>query len=251
MLFLVSNDDGFDAPGLAALARALSPHGQVAIVAPEQEQSAKSHSFTLWEPLRVRQRGTRQWSVAGTPADCVYLGLHHLLEERPVLVVSGVNRGGNISQDVHYSGTVAAALEGCIQGYPAVAFSLERPTSTGLDYWETAENVVDRVIRSVLGSHPIPAGTMLNVNIPNLPPDELRGLKTAALGHRHYTPSVHARTDPRGGHYFWLGGPHARFADKPGTDGPLVEEGYATVTPLHPDLTWHDQLDRVRSWTDD
>lgn len=250
MLFLVSNDDGFEAPGIAALSRALAGLGRVAIVAPEKEQSAKSHAFTMWEPLRVRKRAARQWSVDGTPADCVYLGVHHFLDEKPKLVISGINRGSNLGQDVHYSGTVAAALEGCIQGYPALAFSLHRRSDDPVDYWETAEEVVRRVVTAVLADSPVPKGAMLNVNIPNVPLDELKGIKAARLGRRHYEPTVHVRVDPRGGDYYWIGGPHAGFDPDEGTDGPYIDDGFATVTPLHPDLTWHEHLDAVRSWTD-
>ncbi|TNE91433.1 MAG: 5'/3'-nucleotidase SurE [Deltaproteobacteria bacterium] len=250
MRFLVSNDDGFEAPGIAALARALGPLGEVWIVAPEQEQSAKSHAFTMWEPLRVRQRGARQWSVAGTPADCVYLGIHHFLDEPPDLVISGINRGSNLGQDVHYSGTVAAALEGCMQGYSGLAFSLHRSSEDPVDHWETAEEVVQRVVNAVMYDSPVPKGAMLNVNIPNVPPENLKGLHATRLGRRFYDPGVHMRVDPRGGDYYWIGGPHAGFEATEGTDGPSIDGGFATVTPLHPDLTWHEHLDAVRSWTD-
>ncbi|MCO4748252.1 MAG: 5'/3'-nucleotidase SurE [Proteobacteria bacterium] len=250
MLFLVSNDDGYDAPGIAALVRALTPLGRVAVVAPEHEQSAKSHAFTMLEPLRVRDRGEGRWSVAGTPADCVYLAVHHLLDQAPALVVSGINRGSNLGQDVHYSGTVAAALEGCMQGHAALAFSLHRSSGDPIDHWETAEAVVQRVIRAVMNGAPVPRGAMLSVNIPNVPLSELRGVKAASLGKRFYDPAVHVRMDPRGGDYYWIGGPHAGFDPQPGTDGPMIAEGWATVTPLHPDLTWHEHLHTLRSWTD-
>lgn len=251
MLFLLSNDDGYDAEGIAALARGLSGLGRVAMAAPEREQSAKSHAFTMWEPLRVRERGAQRWSVDGTPADCVYLALHHLLDEEPALVISGINHGANLGQDVHYSGTVAAAMEGCIQGFPAIAFSLHRSSRDPVDHWETAEAVVHRVVRAVLSGSPIPRGAMLNVNIPNVALEELRGVRSAILGRRHYEKTVHLRVDPRGADYYWIGGPHAGFDATPGSDGPLIEQGWATVTPLHPDLTWHEHLDTVRSWTDE
>ena len=249
MLYLLSNDDGHHAPGLAALRRAAGRSGRVAVVAPAEEQSAKSHAFTMLEPLRVERVGPMDWKVRGTPADCVYLALHQLLDREPGLVLSGINRGSNLGQDVHYSGTVAAAIEACLHGYAAIAFSLHTaPGDTEL-HWETAEQVVERVLQGV-ASQPIPPGTMLNVNVPNCRPEDLRGLAAASLGRRIYDPAVHVRADPRGMDYFWIGGPHTGFDPAQGTDGPEIAENWASVTPLHPDLTWKSRIEALRAWTD-
>lgn len=244
MLILLTNDDGIDAPGLAALARAASPLGDCWTVAPAVEQSAKSHALTMHEPLRVTERGPQRWSVTGTPADCVYLAVHHLLPRRPTLVLSGINRGTNLATDVHYSGTVAAAREAATMDIPSVAASL---WVEGEPHWDTAERVVRQIAQQVL-ARGLPPGVLLNVNVPDRAPGDLLGVRTAAMGRRWYQPLVEVKTDPRGRRYFWIGGDHERFDDVPGSDGPLCEAGWATVTPLRLDLTANEVLPSLADW---
>lgn len=247
MRVLLSNDDGIDAPGLHALEAAVAPLGEVWTVAPATEQSAKSHSFSMHEPLRVTPRGPRRHAVSGTPADAVYLAVHAILPARPDLVVSGINRGSNLATDVHYSGTVAAAREGAAFDIPAVAVSLHLPGEPTTLHWETAQAVVRAVLDRLL-THGLPAGTVLNVNVPNVPLAELHGIVPAPLSRRRYLPLVQENTDPRGRKYYWIGGPHERFEGDDATDGPLCEAGWAVVTPLELDITAHGVLDAVRAW---
>ncbi len=250
MRVLVSNDDGFDAPGLQTLVATLAPRADVWVVAPMDEQSAKSHAITLHSPLRAEQRGHQRYAVGGTPADCVYLGLHSLMPERPHLVISGINRGSNLGNDVHYSGTVAAAREAALHGLPAIAVSLHLlPEGGEAIHFDTAAFVALQVFEAVANSG-LPPRTLLNVNVPNLPRDQLAGIRAATLGHRTYENQVTRRSDPFGRDYFWIGGPHVRFDNTPRSDGPLVEEGFATVTPLHCDPTLHSYLDVLRDRID-
>lgn len=238
MDLLLTNDDGIDARGLAALERALAHLGTTWTVAPQTEQSAKSHGFSLDVPVRVEPAGERRWSVSGTPADCAYVALHGVLPVVPTLAVSGINHGSNLGNDIFYSGTVAAALEAVFQGVPSVAVSLHK-RGRPLTHFDTAGWVAARVVTAVL-AQPLPPRTCLNVNVPDVPIDDLRGIRVCAQGWRHYEPSVDARKDPRGKAYYWLGGAHRDFEPIPETDGPLVVEGFATVTPLQVDLTNHE-----------
>lgn len=246
MNILLSNDDGIDAPGLRALEEALAPLGTLYTVAPQTEQSAQSHALTLHKPLRVRPAGERRWAVSGTPADCVYIGLHHLLPTAPAIVVSGINRGANLGNDVFYSGTVAAAMEGALQGFPSVAVSLVRRGDLP-PHFGTAGRVAAEVVRGALANG-LPAGVVLNVNVPDIPPDDLKGLRVTRLGRHEYEAVVTLREDPRGGAYYWIGGLAENFAPTPGTDAPAVLEGYAAITPLHPELTRESLLDAARTW---
>ena len=249
MRLLLCNDDGISARGLAALRDALAHDHDVTVVAPATEQSAKSHALTMHEPLRAREVEPGAWAVSGTPADCVYLALHNLLDEPPDLVVSGINRGSNLSNDVFYSGTVAAAMEACLQGAPAVAISLHIEPDDRERHWDTAAHVAQRIVRSTLANG-LPPRRLLNVNVPNIPISELRGIKTATLGVRRYSARVDERRDPRGRRYFWIGGDHMHFEDDPASDGPIVEAGYAAVTPLRPDWTDVDAMRTLGSWID-
>ncbi|GDX80285.1 5'-nucleotidase SurE [Deltaproteobacteria bacterium] len=246
MRILLSNDDGIEAVGLAALERAMAPLGEVWIVAPATEQSAKSHSFTMYEPLRVNALGPRRFSVSGTPADAVYLALHGLLPERPHLVVSGINRGSNLGTDVLYSGTVAAAREAAANDLPALAMSLHVPEGATTLHWDTAVHVATRVAAALL-ARPIGVGHLLNVNVPNVPLAELGGLRVAPLARRRYAAMVKKTIDPRGKPYYWIGGPHDRFDGEPDADGPLCLAGYATLTPMSLDMTAHDGIDAVHA----
>jgi 5'-nucleotidase len=246
---LLTNDDGIDAPGLRALSDELARQAEVWTVAPQHERSAMSHSLTMHKPLRLQDRGERRFSVSGTPADCVYLGLHHLLPEAPDLVVSGINHGGNLGADVHYSGTVAGAREACLHGVSAVAVSLYYLPDDREMFWATAAQTASRVVAALV-ERPLPPQVFLNVNVPNVRPEALRGIRAARLGDRMYHPRVDERIDPRGRPYVWIGGPHAGFGDVEDADGPLVVEGWATATPLSAVLTDEATLAELRAWTD-
>lgn len=250
MNLLISNDDGIDAPGLLALEARMSGLGHVATVAPDSERSAQSHALTLNDPLRVVSAGTNRWAVDGTPADAVYLAVHHLLERHPDVVLSGINLGSNLGNDVHYSGTVAAAREACLHGMAAVSISLHKLPDQREIWWQTACDVAERVVHEVV-RRPPPPGVHLNVNVPNIPPDRLRGLRACLLGKRTYTPLVDLRRDPRGRQYFWIGGPHDHFAPHPHSDGRAVEEGWASITPIHAFPTYEPMLEALREWTDE
>lgn len=254
MLILVSNDDGIEAPGLQALVDALSSlEGveRVEVVAPLSEQSATSHTFTMHRPLRVRQHRPGWTSVDGSPSDCVYMAVHHLLDRRPDMVVSGINNGANLATDVIYSGTVAAAREACMEGLPALAVSLARTRRRRGRYppaWEAAARLAARVAGEVL-RRGLPPEVLLNLNVPDRPDEEILGIRSCPLGRRHYLPGVTERTDPRGRRYFWIGGGHDRFADRPGSDGPLLWEGWATLSPIQVDTTARHFLEELSGWS--
>lgn len=248
MRILLANDDGFYAHGLKPLAEALDDLGEVWVVAPEREQSARSHALTMHKPLRATERRPRWFAVSGTPADCVYMGVFHLMPERPDIVVSGINRGANLGNDVLYSGTVAAAMEGALLGLPSVAVSLfyRFGTPTELLNFGTAARVTRAVVAGLI-EHGHEPRTVVNINVPDLPESELQGIRAARLGIREYEPLVDERRDPRGRPYYWIGGKHSRFAPIPDSDGPLCSEGWATVTPLSADLTAERALEAM-SW---
>lgn len=234
MRVLVTNDDGFDAAGLQALVRNLEARSgiQVVVVAPEHQQSAQSHAFTLHKPLRVTERGPMRFALSGTPADCSYAGINGLLGARPDFVISGINHGPNLGSDVHYSGTVAAAREAVLQGVPSIAASLVAGQRTSVLHWDAAaQQVCD--IAAIAWKRGMPPGTFLNVNVPNAA--ELRGVRLTGLGMRTYAKQVDSRTDPRGNRYVWLGG--GPLDDHEPMTGDLlgVSEGFVTVTPLHID----------------
>jgi 5'-nucleotidase len=252
MLLLLSNDDGIHAPGMLALKNALSGLGELRVVAPFTEQSAKSHSFTMREPVAVEPLGGREWAVHGTPADCVYLGVHRFCEEKPDWVVSGINLGGNLCSDVHYSGTVAAAREGALHDVPSVAVSLycEGDRSENGYHWATAERVTRKLMED-LSRQDVPEDLLLNVNVPNLPFDSLRGIRLCPLGRRYYAPKTLEGRDGEGRRTFCIGGPHERFDDRPGTDGVLADAGWVTVTPLSLLATDGAQMRALADWIDE
>lgn len=237
---LVTNDDGYASQGIAVLVDALAELGEVVMVAPDSEQSAVSHALTLDRPLRVRRVGEGRYAVNGTPTDCVTLGISNLMRDRPPdLVVSGINRGGNMGVDVHYSGTVSAAFEGVILGYPAIAVS--QVVGNGMT-WDAAGAVAAELAAWVL-EHGLPPSTLLNVNVPLLAP---RGLRLTRLGVRRYTEGVVEQHDPRGRRIYWIGGGEPVWEAIPGTDFHEVAEGYISVTPLHLDMTELRVLDQLR-----
>ena len=246
---LLSNDDGIDAPGIKAMEEALLEFADVWVIAPSSEQSAKSHALTMHKSLRVVQRDQRHIAVGGTPADSVYMAIHHFMPEPPDLVVSGINKGANLGDDIHYSGTVAAAREACLLGFPSLAVSLHIDFSSNHDrlYWETATPVACQLAKRIHADG-LPPLTLVNVNVPNIPSEQLKGVCAAELGRHHYHSLVDERIDPRGKRYYWLGGLHEKFSGSEDTDGSLVERGYASVTPVRTDVTASAILPKIASW---
>ena len=242
-LILLSNDDGIGAKGLLALAAAVEPLGELWVVAPEHEQSATSHALSLHRPLRIRKHQERWFAIDGTPADCVYVALNHLMKGAPpVLVLSGINHGPNLADDVIYSGTVAAAMEGCILGVPAIAFSLA--TRRTFEF-EHAARFAHALVKTALTSK-IPQRMLLNVNIPSGP---IAGYEITRLGRHDYAAEVIEKEDPRGRHYYWIGGTGYEHVKEPGTDVTAVHDSRrASITPLMLDLTQHDFLQPLKAW---
>jgi 5'-nucleotidase len=233
MIILLSNDDGIQSAGLTALEEGLRHIGDTYTVAPDRAQSSMSHALTLHRPLRVHELAPRRLSVDGTPVDCIKLALTGLLPVKPDLVVSGINKGPNLGDDIIYSGTVSAAIEGALLGIPAIAVSLV--TFENFDFRAAAEFTATLVARIQAGG--IPADTLLNVNVPAVPKEQLKGWKLTRMGKRHYSENIVERVDPRGGKYYWVGGDDLGFANEDGTDCVAVHEGYVSVTPLQVDLT--------------
>lgn len=233
-LILVSNDDGIQSAGLAAVAEVMAELGDVMVVAPDREQSASSHALTLHRPLRIDEVGPKRWTVDGTPTDCVNLGVNAILSARPSLLVSGINKGANLGDDVTYSGTVSAAMEGTLLGIPSIAISL---IGRGTFAFETAAGFARRLAEWVLANG-LPPDTLLNVNVPQPPPGgALRGIRLTRMGRRRYGDAIVEKTDPRGRKYYWIGGEELDFVKEEGTDFHAVDEGYISVTPIHLDLT--------------
>jgi len=240
-VILVTNDDGIHAAGLAALAAALAPLGEVYVVAPDREQSAVGHALTLHRPLRVERVAERRFAVNGTPSDCVNLGVLGLLPEPPALVVSGINHGSNLGDDVTYSGTVSAAMEGTLLGVPSMAVSQLDAEAGGFeDAGRIAELVAARALVEGL-----PAKTLLNVNVPR---GEVRGVRMTRLGHRVYREKVVQEVDPRGRPYYWIGAGPPEWREDEASDIAAVHAGWASVTPLHLDLTHFGALVRMSEW---
>ena len=244
MKILLSNDDGYQAPGIVALFEAIRDLGEVEVVAPEHNNSAKSNALTLHSPLYVHQASNGFRYVNGTPADCVHVALTGLLGYRPDLVVSGINNGANMGDDTIYSGTVGAAMEGYLFGIPAIAFS---QTQKGWAHLEAAAGKARELVRQVLASRVSgDAPWLLNVNIPNLPAAELKPFRVCRLGRRHAAEKVISQTSPHGETMYWIGGAGAAKDDAEGTDFHATALGHVSVTPLKVDLTDHEAL---RSWT--
>ena len=250
MRILISNDDGYFAPGIAALAEALSDLASITVVAPERDRSGASNSLTLDRPLAVRTAANGYLYINGTPTDCVHVAVTGMLEHRPDLVVSGINDGANMGDDTIYSGTVAAAMEGFLLGIPAMAFSLAHKGHAHLDSAaRVARDVVQRYITRALTDPRAPAGpVLLNVNIPNRPYAQLQGLVCTRLGKRHHAEQVIKARNPRGETVYWIGPAGSAKEAGPGTDFHAVEHGQVSVTPLHIDLTATDLVDATRSW---
>jgi len=244
VLILVTNDDGVRAEGIQRLTRAMSTIGKVTVVAPETQQSGASHALTLSDPLRSHRLNENTLVVDGTPTDCVLLAMRGLLDRKPDLLISGVNHGPNLGDDVTYSGTVAAAFEGTLLGLPSIAISVASWEKCSFD---SAERFAAVVARKVL-KHGLPEGTLLNVNVPSLPPEEIKGIRVTKLGKRVYRDVVVKKQDPRGRDYYWIGGQPPIWCAGEGTDFEAVEEGMISVTPLQLDLTDYKSLHMVRVW---
>lgn len=249
MRLLCSNDDGILARGLDCLERAARPLGEVWVVAPDREQSATSHSLTLHHPLRPVQLAERRWQVDGTPTDCVMLAVEALLPERPDFVLSGINHGPNMGEDVLYSGTVAAAMEGLALGLPSIAVSFAgrvlRSDDSLLD--DHVENLT-KLLTHLTRLPSFPADTLLNVNIPAIPAREVKGVRLTRLGRRVFSDSLTPMKDPWGREIFWIGGGSVAWSGSEDSDFRAVKEGYISVTPLHLDLTARDRLEDAERW---
>lgn len=246
MLILCTNDDGYLARGLRVLTEAARPLGEVHVVAPDREQSATSHSLTMHVPVRARSVGERTHSVTGTPTDCVMLGVQALLPRRPDFVLSGVNHGMNMGEDVLYSGTVSAAMEATVLGIPAVALSYAG--REGIEHLEGYGPLLSRLLAQLLARDTFPRETLLNINLPPIPAGEVKGVRVTRLGRRVFTDAFTRGTDPSGRPYFWIGGGSVEWAPAEGTDNHAVENGYVSVTPLHLDLTNHALIEDVAAW---
>jgi 5'-nucleotidase len=239
-VLLVTNDDGVHAAGLAALVRAVEGLGDVHVLAPEREQSACGHALTLHRPLRIEHLGERRFAVNGTPSDCVNLGVLGFLPERPALVLSGINHGANLGDDVTYSGTVSAAMEGTLLGIPSIAVSLVSPGD-----FDEAARVARLVAMRVLVSG-VPDKTLINVNVPGGVP---RGIRMTRLGHRVYEGKIVEQIDPRGRPHYWIGVGPPQWGLLEGTDMGAIHDGFVAVTPLHLDLTHHRALAEMQEWS--
>lgn len=243
MRILVSNDDGVYSPGIKALAGVLEQIAEVSVIAPDRNRSAASHSLTLDTPLRIQTLDNGFISVRGTPTDCVHLAINELMQEAlPDMVVSGINEGANLGDDVLYSGTVAAATEGRNLGLPAMAVSL-----VGKEHFATAAAVAVRLVQT-LCDFPLANDQILNVNVPDLPLEQLKGIKVARLGHRHRAENMVKMIDPRGHQVYWLGPPGAKQDAGAGTDFHAVEQGYVSITPLQVDLTAYGYMGTLTHW---
>ena len=245
MKILLTNDDGIHAPALIALREALAPLGRVITVAPDRDQSATSHSLTLHRPFRIHRHDADTFSVDGTPTDCVVCAFYGLLDELPDMVISGINHGPNMGEDVFYSGTVAAAIEGTLQGVPSIAASLVTRERT--DFREPAAFLA-KLARQV-AERGLEPRRLLNVNLPYRPWGEIAGVMITRLGSRKYRDTLIRKVDPRGRDYYWIGGEDPVWDPRPGTDFHAVHDGWISVTPLRLDLTDIEGLDGMGRWS--
>lgn len=244
MHIIISNDDGCDAAGIHALAEGLSELAQLTVVAPDRDRSGASNSLTLENPIRATEMPNGFIRVDGTPTDCVHLAITGLIENEADMVVSGINAGANLGDDVLYSGTVAAAMEGRFLGLPSLAVSLVGPA---LRHFSSAVKAVQILIRQLHLSE-LPTDTLLNVNVPDLPWDEIKGFKATRLGNRHKAEPVVKSKDPRGRNIYWVGPPGKEKDEGEGTDFYAVRNGYVSVSPIKVDLTHHQIVDKVDCW---
>lgn len=242
-IILVTNDDGVHSAGIMALVRAVKELGNAYIVAPDRERSAAGHSLTLHRPLKAEEIRENVFSINGTPTDCVNLGINKLLPRKPDLVVSGINKGANLGDDITYSGTVAAAIEGTIFGIPSIAFSLIADRHY---HYETASVLATKIASYVL-EHSLPFDTLLNVNVPNIRRQQIKGIKITRQGKRMYENSIQETVNPWGEKYYWIGGGRTFWEHGDEADMEAVQQNYVSITPIHLDLTNHSALTFLRS----
>jgi 5'-nucleotidase len=246
-MWLLANDDGIHAPGLKALMQAVSQLAEFVVVAPDANRSGASNALTFDKPLRVEQVDEQRYAINGTPTDCVHLAINGLLGKDPQRVISGINAGANLGDDALYSGTLAAAVEGRFLAQPAVAFSV---TSWLPDHWDAATEIVLRVLRRI-DRLQLPPRTVLNVNIPNVALDQIRGLRLTRLGHRLRASDVVPTVDPRGRRAVWIGVAGDPADSGEGTDFHAIANNYVSITPIHADMTRYDTFSAMQAWLDD
>lgn len=242
---LCTNDDGIHAPGLDILVGVARRLGDITVVAPDRQQSATSHSLTVHRPLRVTRTDASSHVIDGTPTDCVLIAVNSLMQEPPDFVFSGVNHGPNMGEDVLYSGTVAAAMEGTILGIPSIAVSFDSRAEDRVAGYGPA---LTGILGSLVGRPDFPDETFFNINLPDIPAEELKGVRITTLGRRVYSDSLTRREDPSGREYFWIGGGVSSWTGREDSDFRAVRAGYASVTPLHLDLTNYSLINEVRTW---
>jgi len=241
-IILVTNDDGVHSPGLHSLFHAMKEIGDAYLIAPDRERSAVSHALTLHRPLKAEKLRDHVFSLNGTPTDCVAVGVHKLLPEKPAFVVSGINKGANLGDDITYSGTVSAAIESTIMGIPAFAVSLAVSNKPSLPlHFETAADIAGEIGIHIL-SHSLPYDTLLNVNVPDIEPVKIRGIKFTRQGKRIYDGSIQETFDPHGEKHYWIGGGEPYWERGEDTDIQAVYDNFISITPLHLDLTNYDAL---------
>ncbi|MFN2397133.1 MAG: 5'/3'-nucleotidase SurE [Gemmatimonadaceae bacterium] len=249
MRLLCTNDDGFLAHGLECLVNAVTPLGEVTVVAPDREQSATSHSLTLHHPVRAVKRGERRFQLDGTPTDCVMVAVEALMDARPDFVLSGINHGQNMGEDVLYSGTVAAAMEGISLGIPSIAISFAGgDLRADPDMLDAQVEALTALLAHVTGLREFPRDALLNINLPPLRSSEIKGVRLTTLGRRVYSDSLMRMKDPWGREIFWIGGGSATWSGREDSDFRAVHDGYISVTPLHLDLTSYELFNTAQSW---
>lgn len=248
MNILVTNDDGINAKGIKALVEALSDLGNIFVVAPESQRSACGHGITIHEPVMVREvnfEGAKKaWAVSGTPADCVKLGVSMFIADTIDIIFSGINQGGNLGTDVLYSGTVSGAVEGILLGYPSVAVSIDSHTG---DNFDSAKRITRNVCRHMM-SKELERETLLNINVPYISENEIKGVRITKLGIREYLEAFQERKDPRGRVYYWYSGIPKNVFSEEETDVMAVENGYISITPIHFDLTNYRIINDIKDW---
>ncbi len=254
---LITNDDGYESKGLHALIEALRPLGQVTIVAPSMEKSACGHSLTLTRPLRFMGIDDDFYKLDdGTPTDCVFLALHKLYDEdeKPDIVISGINKGANMGEDITYSGTASAAMEAVLQGIPAIAISqvcIDKCQNIDLLGYELAKETIADIVQRILDDRfPFPERKFLNINIPPIQSEACRGYKITRAGNRYYGNDAQVHRNPRGIEYFWIGLPHLDWLNTEGhiTDFEAINQGFISITPVHLDMTSHDDIKTLEAW---
>ncbi|WP_028388439.1 5'/3'-nucleotidase SurE [Legionella fairfieldensis] len=247
MRILVSNDDGVHSPGIRALANEMSAIADVVVVAPDRNRSGASNSLTLTRPLRARQLDNGYYSIEGTPTDCVHLALTGFLNPAVDIVVSGINEGGNLGDDILYSGTVAAAMEGRYLGLPAIAFSM---VGDNIQHYDTAATVAKELVLKMRANF-LPSQTILNVNIPDLPLSQIKGIQVTRLGTRHSAEPIIKEYDPRGKAIYWISPPGPEADAGPGTDFYAIGQNYVSITPLQLDMTHYRVFEQLSAWADE